>query len=74
MIPESVEEFNTEGERQFYMFLETVARPDVQYITWYTPDIEGKEPDFILFNHNVEIGSIVATDKWSSYLRILNTQ
>ncbi len=50
MIPESVERFKTEGEKQFYRFLEKVAKPDAQYISWYTPDIEGKEPDFILFN------------------------
>ena len=53
MIPENVEEFKTEGERQFYKFLEAVAKPDSRHITWYTPDIEGKEPDFILFSQNV---------------------
>jgi len=53
MIPENVEEFKTEGERQFYKFLEVVAKPDSRHITWYTPNIEGKEPDFILFSQNV---------------------
>jgi hypothetical protein len=53
MIPDNVEEFKTEGERQFYKFLEAVAKPDAGHITWYTPDIEGKEPDFILFSRNV---------------------
>ena len=50
MIPENVEEFKTDGERQFYKFLEAVARPDEQHIAWYTPDVEGKEPDFIFFS------------------------
>ena len=53
MIPENVEQFTTEGEKQFYRFLESVAKPDSQNIVWYSPDIEGKEPDFILFSHQV---------------------
>ncbi|MFC1516894.1 UvrD-helicase domain-containing protein, partial [Thermodesulfobacteriota bacterium] len=53
MIPENVECFITEGEKQFYRFLESVAKPDSQNIVWYSPDIEGKEPDFILFSHQV---------------------
>jgi len=53
MVPGNVEEFTTEGERQFYKFLEVVAKPDSRHITWYTPNIEGKEPDFILFSQNV---------------------
>jgi len=36
MIPENVEIFTTEGEKQFYRFLESVAKPDSQYIVWYT--------------------------------------
>jgi hypothetical protein len=28
MIPDSVEQFTTEGERQTYRFLEAVAKPD----------------------------------------------
>jgi len=53
MIPAKVESFTTEGEKQFYRFLESVAKPDSQNIVWYSPDIEGKEPDFILFSHQV---------------------
>jgi len=49
MIPDDIERFTTDGERQFYQFLHAVAKPDSQFVTWYTPDIEGKEPDFILF-------------------------
>ena len=57
MIPKNVEIFTTEGEKQFYRFLESVAKPDSQYIAWYTPDLKGKEPDFILFGD--KIGLIV---------------
>ena len=57
MIPENVEIFTTKGEKQFYRFLESVAKPDSRYIAWYTPDLKGKEPDFILFND--KIGLIV---------------
>jgi hypothetical protein len=49
MIPDHINEFETDGERQFYKFLETVAKPDSQYISWYLPDIKGREPDFLLF-------------------------
>lgn len=53
MIPENVKQFTTEGEKQFYRFLESVAKPDAQNFVWYSPDIAGKEPDFILFSHQV---------------------
>ena len=42
-IPEGVEAFQTEGERRFYRFLEQVARPDREFVAWYTPDVEGRE-------------------------------
>ncbi len=57
MIPEGVERVTTEGEKQFYRFLEKVTQPDSKYIAWYTPDLKGKEPDFILFGD--KIGLIV---------------
>jgi len=49
MIPNDIDEFKTDGERRFYRFLESAAKPDKKYTTWYLPDIEGREPDFILF-------------------------
>jgi len=55
MIPQNVECFTTDGEQVFYKFLEKVAIPDTQYIVWYTPDIQGREPDFILFCDTVGI-------------------
>jgi len=49
MIPDDVEGFCTDGERHFYGFLKAVAKPDSRYLVWYLPDINGHEPDFILF-------------------------
>jgi len=49
MIPQDVEEFKTEGEKHFYAFLEFNAKPDATYLAWYTPDINDREPDFILY-------------------------
>ena len=48
MIPKDIDEFKTEGEKRFYRFLESVAKPDQKYTIWYLPDVEGREPDFIL--------------------------
>jgi superfamily I DNA and RNA helicase len=57
MIPSDTEDFNTEGERRFYTFLESAAKPDGKYTCWYNPDIEGREPDFVLFCD--EIGLVI---------------
>ena len=57
MIPKDIDEFKTEGEKRFYRFLEAVAKPDSKYTIWYLPDIEGREPDFILFCD--EVGLII---------------
>jgi hypothetical protein len=53
MIPGDIEEFGTEGEKAFYKFLEGVAKPDAHYLCWYTPDINGNEPDFLLYCEDV---------------------
>lgn len=45
MIPSDINDFHTVGEGRFYHFLEQVAKPDEQNIVWYTPDINGREPD-----------------------------
>ncbi|NPV04486.1 MAG: AAA family ATPase [Syntrophaceae bacterium] len=64
MIPSGVDQFTTDGERQFYRFLERVARPDSRYLSWYLPDIRGKEPDFLLFSD--EVGLVIFEVKdWS---------
>jgi hypothetical protein len=74
MIPENVEEFKTEGERQFYKFLEAVAKPDAGHITWYTPDIEGKEPDFILYSRSVGLIVFEVKDWVLDQIREANPQ
>jgi hypothetical protein len=53
MIPDDIEKFETEGEKAFYKFLEGVAKPDGRYLCWYTPDINGNEPDFLLYCEDV---------------------
>lgn len=57
MLPENVEAFTTEGEAAFYRFIAKVARPDSTHVCWYSPDVEGREPDFLLFS--AESGLIV---------------
>jgi hypothetical protein len=45
MIPNDVEELQTEGERAYFRFLHSVAKPDSRYVVWYLPDVNGKETD-----------------------------
>lgn len=47
MIPNDVDCSITDGERQFYR-LSGSPGPDSRYLSWYLPDIKGKEPDFLL--------------------------
>lgn len=64
MIPENISNFKTPGEEQFYKFLMHVARPDAQFIAWYSPDIVRHELDFLLFSWN--LGLIIFEVKdWS---------
>src|SRR4030042_6442606 len=53
MMPSDIGEFETEGERAFYKFLEGVAKPDAHYLCWYLPEVNGNEPDFLLFCEDV---------------------
>ena len=64
MIPNDVEEFQTEGERVFFRFLQSVAKPDSRYVGWYFPDIKNKEPDFLLFCEDVGLVIFEVKD-WS---------
>ena len=57
MIPSDIGEFETEGEKTFYKFLEGVAKPDAHYLCWYLPEVNGKEPDFLLYSD--EVGLII---------------
>lgn len=53
IIPDEVVAFQTEGEERFYKFLRQVAKPDGRYLGWYLPDINGREPDFLVFSKDV---------------------
>ncbi len=55
MIPSDISEFKTEGEGKFYRFLENAAVHNSEYIAWYTPDINGREPDFLIYAKDVGI-------------------
>ena len=74
MIPENVERFTTEGEMQSYRFLKAVAKPDSQNIVWYSPDIQGKEPDFILFSYRVGLIIFEVKDWALSQIREANPE
>ena len=50
MFPASVTTFTTPGESTVYRYLLRAARPDAAFLVWYSPDIEDREPDFILLS------------------------
>ena len=50
MFPAENEAFTTAGEETVYRFLRRAARPDAVFLAWYSPDIEDREPDFILLS------------------------
>lgn len=50
MFPAEVDSFTTVGEETVYRFLHRAARPDSAFLVWYSPDIEDREPDFILLS------------------------
>ena len=41
--------FATPGEGRFYAFLRDAVKPDSHCLAWYSPSLEGLEPDFILY-------------------------
>lgn len=50
MFPDSIHSEATVGEKRVYEFLRDSATPDDKFIAWYSPDIEDREPDFILLS------------------------
>lgn len=50
MFPDNPGEFTTSGEKDVFNFLRTAGRPDTFFMAWYSPDIESREPDFILYS------------------------
>lgn len=57
IIPINNTEFTTAGERRFYHFLRDALKPDSQCLAWYSPSVDGLEPDFILYT--LEVGLVV---------------
>jgi Superfamily I DNA and RNA helicases len=57
LIPHSNTSFTTQGESRFYDFLKEAAKPDSQCIAWYSPQVGGREPDFVLYTP--EVGLVV---------------
>lgn len=49
--------FTTAGERRFYNFLRDAIKPDSQCLAWYSPSVDGLEPDFVLYTP--EVGLVV---------------
>ena len=64
MIPSDVQEFKTDGEKLFYRFLQSVAKPNEHYVAWYLPEIKNREPDFILYSDKVGLVVFEVKD-WS---------
>lgn len=50
MFPAEVDDFTTTGEGTVYNFLKRFLRPDNAFLVWYSPDIDDREPDFILYS------------------------
>ena len=57
LIPHVNTAFTTQGERRFYDFLKQAAKPDSHCYAWYSPQIEEREPDFVLYTP--EVGLVV---------------
>lgn len=57
IIPINNTQFTTAGERRFYHFLRDALKPDSQCLAWYSPSVDGLEPDFILYTP--EVGLVV---------------
>ena len=47
---DEIAEFTTPGEGRFYRFLQAALRPDADFLAWYGPDVEGREPDFVVYS------------------------
>jgi hypothetical protein len=57
IIPLNNTVFATAGERRFYQFLCDALKPDSQCLAWYSPSVDGLEPDFVVYTP--EVGLVV---------------
>ena len=72
MFPARCESFATAGEEAVYRFLEKGARPDGDFLAWYSPDIEDREPDFILLSPDCGLVVLEVKDWLASQILELN--
>ena len=72
MFPAEVESFTTAGEEAVYRFLKNAARPDSEFLAWYSPDIEDREPDFILLSPDCGLIVLEVKDWVTSQILKLN--
>ena len=72
MFPARCESFATAGEEAVYRFLEKAARPDGDFLAWYSPDIEDREPDFILLSPDCGLVVLEVKDWLASQILELN--
>ena len=49
IIPINNAAFATIGEQRFYAFLRDAIKPDSECLAWYSPSVNGLEPDFVLY-------------------------
>jgi len=64
MIPSDFDDFTTPGEREVYFFFQEYAKPDSKFTCWYSPDIEDREPDFVLFSRDLGL-IIIEVKDWT---------
>ena len=74
MCPPNLDEFTTDGEGKLYQFLEKVAKPDAQFFCWYCPDINGREPDFVLFSRQTGLFIFEIKDWAINQIQAVNQQ
>ncbi len=63
MFPAQNDTFLNDGEKLFYRFIEHAAKPDSKYMCWYLPDIQGQEPDFIVYCEDIGL-LIIEVKQW----------
>ncbi len=84
MFSSEVALFKTPGEGTVYHFLKSLALPDEDFLAWYSPDINKREPDFILLSPDCGlivlevkdwvIDQIISADPKEAVLRINGKQ
>lgn len=50
MFPDEIHDFATPGEARVYEFIRDAVKPDGEFLCWYSPEVEEREPDFVLLS------------------------